>query len=195
VLWAYAALVALAGAFPVVLSMTGNRSAGALDNASGVAAVIAAARDLGDVPDVGVLITDAEELGLAGAQAWAESRPRGVVLNCDGVDDGGINVVMYTRPRPDGVLRATARASRVTGVAHESMRLIPGILADSVAFSAAGMPAVTFSRGTWWSLARVHSKRDDLAHLRGDGIDVTARLMAATARELLSERDGGGEST
>jgi hypothetical protein len=181
--WASAALVTLVGAVPVVLSMVGQRSPGALDNASGVAMMIAAARQLPDRPDIGVLITDAEELGLAGARAWVKAQGKATVLNSDGVDDVGEVQVMFTHPRPKALLDAVERASLATRVRYRAIRLIPGVLTDSVAFADAGMPTVTFSRGNWESLARVHSTSDDLAHLRGTGIADVATLVARTARE------------
>jgi Zn-dependent M28 family amino/carboxypeptidase len=189
--WAIAALVTLAGAIPVVLSIVTWRSPGALDNASGVATIMAAARQVGSDTDVGVLITDAEELGLAGARAWAAER-RGMpgdeaVLNCDGVDDAGGIVAMYSYAPPARLLGALARAAQRTGIAHEPTRMIPGVLTDSVAFTDRGFMSVTFSRGTWRSLARVHTRRDDLEHLRGTGIAETATLIAATVREMTGE--------
>jgi hypothetical protein len=184
--WAAAALVTLVGVVPVVLSVVGQRSAGALDNASGVATVIAAARALGDEVNTGVLITDAEELGLAGARAWVgvPQRKGTTVLNCDGVDDDGRVVVMFNGAMPKALIGAVERASERIGVAYRPMRMVPGLLTDSVAFASAGLSSVTFSRGSLGSLARVHSSRDDLNNLRGTGIAETARLMAATAREI-----------
>jgi hypothetical protein len=173
--WASAALVTLAGAIPVVMSVVTSRSPGALDNASGVATVVEAARILDDV-NIGILITDAEELGLAGALAWA-SRPRDAyVLNCDGVDDEGANVVLMGK-RPGPIASALPTAAETRGA-------VPGLLTDASAFADEGIPAVTFMRGGWGSLARVHSRSDDLAHLRGTGIAEVASLMAATARQL-----------
>ena len=187
VLWAFTAVVTLAGAVIVVQNMTGHRSPGALDNASGVVTVIEAVREL-KTDRVGVLITDAEEMGLAGAQAWVDGRRRaGIVLNCDGVDDGGVNVIMHSGARPQRILQAARDATRSTSIEYEVMRMIPGVITDSVAFTAAGLESVTFSRGTWWSLARVHSMRDDLAHLTGAGIAPTARQMAAVTQALLQE--------
>jgi hypothetical protein len=183
-LWGIAAIVTLAGAVPVVLSTVGSWSPGALDNASGVVTVIAAARDLGDVRGVGILITDAEELGLAGARAWSRDAKTATMLNVDGVDDLGGIQVMFTGRRPAPLLAAVDRATRATGIAHQAGRLIPGILTDSVAFSDAGFPSVTFARGSLRSLLRVHTSRDDLAHLGGTGIAETATLMAATVREI-----------
>ncbi|HEU4996208.1 MAG TPA: M28 family peptidase [Gemmatimonadaceae bacterium] len=186
--WALAAMVTLVGAIPVVLSTVGTRSPGALDNASGVATVIAAAGDLAAMNGVGVLITDAEELGLAGARAWSTVEGRGTVLNCDGVDDVGRVTVMHVGARPRALAEAVARAAESTGVPYTQRRMILGVLTDSAAFADAGMPSVTFSRGTWRTLARVHSKRDDLAHLAGTGIAETAALMAAAARQLGGKR-------
>jgi len=180
--WVQAALLTLVGAIPVVLSTVGARSPGAFDNASGVVSVLAAAAILRDEP-VGVLITDAEELGLAGARAWS-LEPGGAVLNCDGVDDEGRIAVMYTGRRPASLLGSVGVASARAGVPHEAMRMLPGILTDSVAFASAGLATVTFSRGSLRSLLRVHSRRDDLAHLRGTGVAETAKLIAETARSL-----------
>lgn len=182
--WQFAAAMTLIGAVPVVLSVVGASSPGALDNASGVATVMEAARLLGSRAGVGVLLTDAEELGLAGARAWAKTRNHRTVLNCDGVDDDGEIEVMYTGPRPAELLDAVVRASASTSVRHNAGRLLPGVLTDSVAFADAGMRSVTFSRGTFRSLARVHTKRDDLKHLKGAGIAGTAALIVATVREL-----------
>jgi len=186
--WASAAAVTLVGALPVVLSTVGSSSPGALDNASGIATVIAAARQLGKHSGLGILITDAEELGLAGARAWAcEDFPL-TMLNCDGVDDAGEIQVMFTGRRPAQLLDAVARASKATGVRYHAGRLVPGILTDSVAFTDGGLQSVTFSRGSLRSLARVHSRRDDLSHLSGTGVAETATLIAATVRALGEER-------
>lgn len=183
--WVQAGIVTLVGAIPVVSSTVGARSPGALDNASGVTTVIDTAKQLGNERKVGVIITDAEELGLAGARAWARGRAPDTVLNCDGVDDSGRIAVMYPGARPARLLDAVGRASRESGVEHEPLRMILGILTDSVAFADAGMSSVTFSRGSVRSLLRVHRRADSLARLRGTGIADTAALIAATAREIL----------
>jgi hypothetical protein len=187
--WTAAAIVTVAGAIPVLFSVVGERSPGALDNASGVATVMEAARLLGgggETP-VGLVLTDAEELGLAGARAWsraARAQQMPTVLNCDGVDDTGGITVMYSGRLPMTLVIRIARASTACGVRFDVRRLFPGILTDSVAFAGAGAESVTFSRGTLRSLARVHSEHDDLDHLRGTGIAETALLMAETVRAL-----------
>jgi hypothetical protein len=183
--WAFAGVVTLVGTIPVGLSMVGSRSPGALDNASGVTAVIAAARLLERRAGVGVLITDAEELGLAGARAWAQGRDDDVVLNCDGVDDDGEVTIMNSSPALQ-VFAAATTAAKAKAIHVDFSRMFPGVLMDSVAFADAGMRSVTVSRGTFGSFARVHSERDDLAHLRGDGIAPTAALLAEVARLFAS---------
>ena len=176
--WAAAALMTLVGSMPVVMSVVTSRSPGALDNASGVATVVEATRLLGDAT-VGVLITDAEELGLAGARAWADRPRKTIVLNCDGVDDAGDNVVILGK-------RAGAIAAAIPNGVRKR-KGVPGVLTDAIAFADAGIASVTFMRGGWSSLARVHSSTDDLAHLRGTGVAEVAALMTATIEQLGDE--------
>jgi len=124
-------VIAVVGAVPVLGSVIGNRSAGAVDNASGVATVLGAAATLPDA-NLGVLITDAEELGLAGARAWcAETTRRRVpVLNCDGVDDDGVLTLMWTRPRSFRVETVVRESSRDFG-GLRGIPLVPGVPARS----------------------------------------------------------------
>jgi Zn-dependent M28 family amino/carboxypeptidase len=166
-----------------MLSVVGNDSDGAVDTASGVAAVLTAASMLpGDVA-VGVLLPSAEELGLAGARAWVRARGalRGTALNCDGVDDDGELTIMYTGPRPIPLVNALAdgaeRSPRVR-------RMPLGLLTDSVAFADAGWKTVTVSRGSLATLRRVHTRRDSLHSLRGDGIDEVSSVLARAAEAL-----------
>ena len=62
--------------------------------------------------------------------------------------------------------------------------LLPGILADSIAFADAGWDSVTLSRGNIATLARVHTSSDTRERLNGTGIAKAARLLAATVEEL-----------
>jgi Zn-dependent M28 family amino/carboxypeptidase len=182
-IWAAAAFLTLAGAIPVMMSVVGSRSPGALDNASGVATVVEAARLLGG-RDVGVLITDAEELGMAGARAWAlDASKERMVLNCDGVDDVGPNVVL-TGSRPGSIGGVVSSVARTSGVPVRTRTFVPGLLTDSVAFADAEIATVTFMRGSFNSLARVHGPADALTRLHGTGIAEVAALMSATARSL-----------
>jgi hypothetical protein len=129
-------LVGVAAAAPLVLCTVGADSAGALDNASGVATVLAAASLVSREVPLGVVLTSAEELGLAGARAWvkgadadsgsglgasgsgdggtggAKGAAGRFVINCDGVDDSGALTAMYSgRRRPTRLLEGLARGA------------------------------------------------------------------------------------
>lgn len=185
--WLPLALLGVLGGLPVAASLVGDRSAGAADNASGVAAVLLAARNIAaTLPAVplGVLLTSAEELGLAGARAWARGRAPAVAINCDTLDDAGELTCMTSGGEHDAVTTALRHAAESWGWRLAVRRLIPGVLTDGVALADAGWRAATLSRGTLATLARIHRPADRAAALRGDGIVAGARLLAAAVREL-----------
>jgi hypothetical protein len=182
-------VVTCVAAIPLVLSYVGDGNHGTLDNASGVAAVLEAVELMPADSCVGVLITDAEELALAGARAWARLRsathgaPRGIAINCDSIDDDGPLTVMHSSP-PPALLDAMSAAGRAIGEPIRVMRLIPGVLTDHVALADAGWTTLTLSRGTVRTLQRIHTSRDTLSSMRGTGISAAARVLAQTATEL-----------
>jgi hypothetical protein len=182
--WLILSLAAGLGALPSIMCLVRNDSPGAVDNGSGVAAVLLAAEQLAPHQSLGVLITTAEELGLAGARDWAKRLPAGTsVVNCDTIDDAGSWLCMYTGPRPRLASLAETIAHR-SGLNLRVRRLLPGILADSVAFSDRGFESVTLSRGSLGTLARIHTRRDNSAALTGSSIGHAAALMAALTTEL-----------
>jgi peptidase M28-like protein len=172
------------GGIPLMLSVVGSDNHGTLDNASGVAAVLAAAQQVPRDRAVGVMITDAEELALAGARAWAKAARPAIALNCDSVDDTGALTVMYGGAEPSRLVAAMRAAAGTTGEQLRIMRLIPGILTDSVALSHARWRSVTLSRGDLRTLQRIHTRGDTLAAMRGTGIPVAADVLARAASEL-----------
>jgi hypothetical protein len=180
-LWIGAVLATALGAIPVLASVVGSRSDGAVDNASGVAAVLAAAALVGRDVACGVLLPSAEELGLAGGRAWARAHPASVALNVDGVDDEGELVIMYNRRMPTDVVTAVRTASPLP----VSVRRMPlGLLTDSTALADAGWRTVTVSRGSLATLRRVHTSRDSLANLRGTSVDDVSVILARAAEAL-----------
>ena len=183
--WKAIALLAFVGALPVMASTVGAKSPGAIDNASGVAAVLTAAAILPHDARVGILITDAEELGLAGARAWCAGRARGAALNCDGVDDAGSLTLMWTRPRSARLERALRSAAEEEGQPLRIIPLIPGVLVDGVAFADGGWEVATVSRGTLRTLRRIHTSRDNVRAVRGEGIALTGRVLARAALTLV----------
>ncbi len=185
--WVVVIIGAFIGAIPVLGSTVGRVSHGAVDNASGVATILCVAEMIRPGLPVGVLITDAEELGLAGARAWcAETRYAAApVLNCDGVDDVGRLTVMWTRPRARRLEDAFRAAAARTGEALRVMPLVPGVLVDAVAFSDAGWEAVTLSRGSMATLRRIHTRADDPRHLDGKGIAGASLLLGSVVHQLM----------
>ncbi|MEO5817494.1 MAG: M28 family peptidase [Gemmatimonadaceae bacterium] len=182
-MWMAALIAAAAGVLPVLASVVGSQSDGAVDNASGVAAVLAAAASMGRDVACGVLLPSAEELGLAGARAWARAHAASVALNCDGVDDEGALVIMYNGRIPTDVVGAV-RAASPRPVRVRRMPL--GLLTDSTALSDAGWRTVTVSHGSLATLRRVHTTRDSLANLRGTSVDAVSAILARAAEALAS---------
>jgi hypothetical protein len=182
--WPVIAIVGTLAELPVILTTVGARSAGALDNASGVATVLLAASSVDRERPLGVLLPSAEELGLAGARAWAARNPASVAINCDGVDDAGVLSCMYSGRRPDRLADALRRAGERLGTPVRVHRLLPGVLMDGVALADAGWEVANVSKGTLATLARIHTPRDVAEAIRGDGIASAARLIAETLREV-----------
>lgn len=188
--WVALGVLGVASAVPIVATTVGVNSDGALDNASGVAAVLGAVEALAvdgmlAGESIGVLLTSAEELGLAGAHAWADAweragRAPAIALNCDGVDDAG----PLTLLRGGRGAASLARALGAEAAGVRVRRIPPGLLVDAVALALRGWETVTVSRGTWGTLARIHSRRDTLAQLRGSGIGDAAALLARLAGVL-----------
>ncbi len=182
-----------------------NSSPGALDNASGLAALLAVAKRE-ERGDIAFLITDAEEMDLAGARDVATRLPpvQGVI-NVDGLDDEGPFYVAegYGWARRRGSAPHLAAALLTAASALElpvrRQRLPRLLTADHVPLAAAGFPALTVLRGRRRSLLRVHRPGDSAERLDGRGAADGATLLAAAMRMLASdgksrlagERDGG----
>jgi hypothetical protein len=62
--------------------------------------------------------------------------------------------------------------------------MIPGILADSMAFADRDIGAVTISRGRLSTLARIHTRRDTSIALTGSGVAEGATLLSSLAALL-----------
>ena len=181
---AVASLIAAAAIIPFALCFVTNSSRGALDNATGIAATLLAIESISQDRSVGVLISSAEELGLAGAQAFAARRVTpGVAVNCDTIDNAGRFICMTTGSKKGAQSAMQAAAVRI-GLEIKVRDIIPGILTDSVAFARAGWDTCTLSRGNLRTLARVHTSGDEPGRIDGTGIALAARLLAATVEEL-----------
>ena len=189
-----AMLLSIGGGAVLSLGAPRNGSPGGVDNATGVVAALVAAESLAGRTDVGVLVTGAEEFGMAGARAWVEGgAPGGVFVNFDGVDGRGAYRLTAHRARgaPAGSLTDSDVRSALTdafaaagaGVAPGNLPI--GTFVDGMVLGRAGMPGVTVSRGDWHTLGVVHTARDS-----ADRVDLTAAIeagevAAAAVRRLL----------
>lgn len=187
-----AALLGIA-ALALALSWAGNESPGALDNASGLAALLEVAANSSANGDLAFLITDGEELGLAGARAVAADLPpvQGVI-NVDGLDDvGKIYVAEGYGWRRKGYAPQLAAGLLTAATALDmdiQRRSLPRSLpVDHLPIAEAGIPALTVLRGGRRSLLRVHRPGDDVDALDGSGAAEGATLLLATMRLLREE--------
>ena len=185
---------AAAGSLALAACVVGNESPGALDNASGLLALLEIASKQNAAADVAFLVTDAEEYALAGARAIANRLGRvDLVVNLDGLDERGPLVVIEGtkpwRPAVPGPFTAALGAAATTkGLQFERRGLPPGLLVDHVAFAEAGIPAITIMRGQLRSMARVHTRADDLARLRGDGAIEVASVVSEAMEQYRMTR-------
>lgn len=180
--WAPVTIAGAGGSLAILFSTVGNRSQGALDNASGVAATLLTAERTPPGTPVGVLLTSAEELGLAGAWAWVrEQAERHAIrhtkraINFDGLDDVGTLTCMASADNPlADALRLSAHGAK----RHLKVRkVLPGIMVDSSALSRSGWDAVTISKGNFSTLARIHTPADSPDRLTGTGVAEAVELV------------------
>jgi hypothetical protein len=128
---------------------------GAVDNATGVEAVVRLAKELATRPERPVTYTfalfAAEEAGLAGARAFVHrARPRGelesllAVVNIDSIGAGKYLKLMAG---PDDILEVTRTAVNRLRLAdrHEVQFLPPGPGSDHFPFTQEGIPAASIS--------------------------------------------------
>lgn len=172
-------------------------SSGAVDNASGMIAVLAAAEGLRERTDVGVLITGAEEFGMVGARVWvADTRRAGVFVNFDGIDHvGSINIMVHGRrhnapvdsgPTLRQLLTAVHEHVSAIGPPVRRSRLPLGIFVDGSVLAAGGMNGITLSRGDWSTLGVVHTARDTPERTSHESAVAVGRAVARAAAGLLS---------
>jgi hypothetical protein len=173
------ALLGAAGGLGVLLliatSRATDRSAGAVDNGTGLVAVLAVVDALRPEAGVGVIFPDAEEYGLVGSRALVRERAHLLantsVVNFDGIDDRGPTIALVHRPGPT-IERVVA------GLGARRARWLP-VLVDGIMLARAARESVTLMRGDWRTACAVHSRRDTAARLTLAGVGRVARAVAA----------------
>lgn len=187
-----AGIVGVLAGIGLALCWVANDSPGALDNATGLAALLGLAEREQASDDVAFLVTEGEELGLAGAHAVAKTLPplEGVI-NLDVLDDQGDFQIVerFGYPRrglAPHLAAALLTAADVLGLPARRRDLPPGIMVDHMAFTDAGLPSVTVHRGTNATFQRVHRAADDASRLNGSGTAATVALVSGALGILRS---------
>jgi hypothetical protein len=194
------ALAVAGGLLLMTRNRSGNESPGAMDNASGVAVLLEAARTLPadpalDQAELVFLATGAEEIGLAGAVHWLRAhaarleKARTVFVNVDSVGFGRELLALAPRGFAPGgrsmksVVRAAGRAA---GVPVRRLAVLPGVGVDTMPIAARGFACVTLlGRVIGRAAARVHSARDVVGHLAEGGLQDAADVVREIARDVM----------
>ena len=174
--WTPLTMLGVLVSIPVIATTVGARSPGALDDASGVVTVLRAAEQLPRDLALGVLLTSAEELGLAGARAWAREAPPSRAINIDGVDDGGGLRLIFSRRYPLALMDSLSLAR---GAWPAPRRLPTGLLMDGIALAEAGWEVLNVSKGSLSTVSRIHTPHDNLDRLEGRGAEEVATMLVA----------------
>lgn len=157
-----------------------DRSSGALDNATGLVAIVGILDALPPNADVGVLFLDAEEFGLVGARALVAERAAllegAAVINFDSLDDRGGSIAFLHQPGPVGRAVA-AELGALQG------RWLP-VIVDGIALGKVPVrECVTIVKGNWGTARVVHTSRDVVERLTLEGV---RQVVAGVARALTS---------
>lgn len=172
--WWWLALVVLPALF-LALNVATDRSPGAVDNATGVLAVLAALDLLPPEAPVGAILLDGEELGLVGARALVRERANllhdTAVINFDGIDDPG-GVIAFAH-HPGSVTRSVTDR-----LAVRPRRRLP-VVVDGLALATAARECLTIMKGDWGTARVVHTLRDTADRLTLTGVEAVARAVAA----------------
>jgi hypothetical protein len=139
-----------------------GRSQGARDNGSGVVAALSAAAATAD-PQVGILITGAEEFGLVGARVFARasgSLPETEFVNFDTLDQEGRLYLVSHDARGEQLARDLESHLSGLGPPVRRRRLPLGIFVDSAPLARTGAASITVGRLTWETLRCIHTAAD-----------------------------------
>jgi hypothetical protein len=171
-------------------------SPGAVDNASGIVAVLVAAERFKHRSDVGVLVTGAEEFGMEGARAWTTlDVASGTFVNFDGIDNVGVfNVMVHApkgaatraaqRPTAKGIRGSLSAKLVEAGYKVRPSRLPIGVFVDGSVLAAGGLGGVTVSRGSWATLGVVHRPEDTVERTDPESAIQVGRIVARVTEEL-----------
>jgi len=167
---------------------------GAGDDAAAVAALVEAVRALGDAPSrntLTVLVTDAEEYGLLGAQAWADAlgeaeRQGMVVLNFEARGGGGPVFMFETSDGNERLVRAFAAAAprpHASSLMYALYKTLPNDT-DLTVFKRRGLAGLNFAFVGRWR--HYHTALDTPANLDRRSLQHHGASALALSRRLLA---------
>lgn len=200
VVWWVLFALALLGALILLTLQVGNESPGAVDNAGSCALLLETARALSENPPQGVavrvLLTGAEEMGLAGGYAYAQDAIKdpdwreAVHLNFEAVGLGN-KLFITSESGPTGSHARTAQAAteltqtacRGVGVKPRKLGKLIGGEADHIPLVEAGLSAVTLMfTGAGGTV--VHTKNDKPELVREDSMALAGKIVLAAVAHL-----------
>ena len=200
--WTFPLSLGIAAALVrALLNPSGNASPGAMDNASGLAVLLEAARSFPRDPELQaarlqILATGSEEIGLAGAFRWiqaheAELDRATVFVNLDsvGVGRGLVAVDLHGEPRRGVSMRElVVDSAKAAGVPVKILPGIPGTGVDTMPIAARGFPTVTFlGRVLGRPAQRFHTAEDTPEHLNEEGLQDAVRVVREVVRRIANE--------
>ncbi len=173
---------------------------GAADDASGVAAVLEAARALSAGPaparPIIALLTDSEETGLVGATAFVERHPWagevGAIVNAEARGTEGASIVFDTAGDPTWLVPALRRIRRpiASSLFSAVYDLVPNDT-DLTALERSGLPGVNLAFAQ--AVVRYHTPLDDVRHLDASSLQHQGESLLALARALAgADLEGAG---
>jgi hypothetical protein len=168
---------------------------GASDDGAGVATLLETARALRAsarlANDVMFVFTDAEEVGLVGAETFASDHPWRadvrVALNFEARGSGGVSTMYDASPENGALVRALARTAPrpfTNSLASALARVLPNDTDGSV-LKAHGYPVMNFA--FIGGFEDYHRATDDVSHLDPRSVQHHGTYALALARELGDE--------
>jgi hypothetical protein len=179
----------LLSALPLYVLHTRDRSPGADDNASGVAALLELARVWKDLPAAKrfratFLATSAEEFGMIGARFWLARHAEGLTaaVNLDSIGTPG--PVRFV-PERTPLAQPLREAAREAGIHLAAFPPGVAIATDHSAFAERGIPVVTLMTHSW-NAKRFHTPQDTPDALSRESIASICHLLPILVRKLSS---------
>jgi len=159
---------------------------GASDDGVGTAALLEVARALGTPSNVAFLITDGEEAGLLGAEAFVKSSWKdrvSIVVNVENRGTSGPSFLFETSRGNAGLMPAvrSVRRPAASSLFYTIYEMLPNDT-DVTVFKKAGVAAMNFGAiGDVWYY---HTPLDDLAHVNPRTVQHHGENLLASARAL-----------